>query len=310
MKDLVKQIKFSKGDRNIIVLLCLAIISSWVFGLIYTPINGEKSSFTLDEVIHELPLEEKTEAISVIREVQEKPQFKKKTYKKTYKKHHTKPTLSAFDPNTVDSLQLIDFGLKPWTVSNLLKYRRAGAYFYNCEDLSKIYSLNDSIFRKLLPFCNIAQNQVTKKPTKRSPKKSPKKVVSTKPKISINKATAEDLIQLRGIGKVFSERIIKYRDLLGGFHSPDQIQEVYMLEKALAIQISKQLVFDGPLEKINVNSDYKTIIRHPYLDKKLTKAILAYRKQHGRYTTVSQLKNIYTINDSIYSRISPYLRTE
>ena len=306
MKDLLKQIKFSKGDRSIIVLLSLAIIFSWVFSIIYTPKIDKKSSFTLDEVIHELAIEEKTEAISVIREVQEKPQFKKKTFKKKYQKPHTKPTLSAFDPNKIDSLQLISFGLKPWTASNLLKYRRAGAYFNNCEDLSKIYSLNDSIFRELLPFCTIAQKQETKKPTKRSPNK----IVSTKPKISINKATAEDLTQLRGIGKVFSERIIKYRNLIGGFHSPEQLQEVYMLEKALAIQIGKQLVFDGPLEQINVNSDYKTIIRHPYLDKKLTKTILAYRKQHGPYTAITQLKNLYTINDSIYSRISPYLRTE
>ena len=49
--------------------------------------------------------------------------------------------------------------------------------------------------------------------------------VTMKP-ISINKATAEELQNVRGIGPALAERIISYREANGGFKSLDQLREV------------------------------------------------------------------------------------
>ena len=44
--------------------------------------------------------------------------------------------------------------------------------------------------------------------------------------ISINRATAEELQNVRGIGPSLAERIISYREANGGFKSLDQLREV------------------------------------------------------------------------------------
>jgi len=44
--------------------------------------------------------------------------------------------------------------------------------------------------------------------------------------ISINKANAEELQAVRGIGPALAERIVNYRDANGGFKSLDQLKEV------------------------------------------------------------------------------------
>ena len=47
----------------------------------------------------------------------------------------------------------------------------------------------------------------------------------TKP-VSINKANAEELQVVRGIGPALAERIVNYREANGGFKSLDQLKEV------------------------------------------------------------------------------------
>ena len=45
-------------------------------------------------------------------------------------------------------------------------------------------------------------------------------------KVNINTATAEQLIELPGIGDTTAERIIQYRESNGNFNSKDQLLEV------------------------------------------------------------------------------------
>lgn len=45
-------------------------------------------------------------------------------------------------------------------------------------------------------------------------------------KININKASAEEIVQLKGIGPKYAERIVQYRNDNGPFGSPEDILKV------------------------------------------------------------------------------------
>lgn len=54
----------------------------------------------------------------------------------------------------------------------------------------------------------------------------PAAVAQEAKKININQAPAEELTQLKGIGTVYAERIVQFREANGSFASPQDIMKV------------------------------------------------------------------------------------
>jgi len=65
------------------------------------------------------------------------------------------------------------------------------------------------------------------------PTKADKVVV----KQDLNLAKADDLLPIYGIGPVLSQRIIKYRDALGGFKQESQLYKVYGLDSVVVLRL-------------------------------------------------------------------------
>lgn len=128
-------------------------------------------------------------------------------------------------------------------------------------------------------------------------------------KFDINKASQQDLMQLRGIGSVLSERIIKYRIKLGGFYSIEQLKEVYGITDSTFLVIKKQLnISSTHLEKLNVNqASIEQLQEHPYISKTLSKQIIGYRQKVKPFDSLEEIKKLYAMNDSIYNKLINYL---
>ena len=142
-------------------------------------------------------------------------------------------------------------------------------------------------------------------------KKTPKKFFNKKPKkikpFNLNSENPEDWKQIRGIGDGFSIRIIKYQSWLGGFHSADQLKEVYGLTDSLIQVITPYLQNTQNFKKIKVNeADVKAFGKHPYLEWKEANLIIKYRKHHYPLTPET-FNQMIGISPETKRKISPYL---
>ena len=130
--------------------------------------------------------------------------------------------------------------------------------------------------------------------------------------ININLADSLEFRKLKGIGTVFSSRIVRYRNWLGGFYSQEQLLEVYGVDSVLFEKIAPHLkVSIDDVIKIKVNTCLqKDLSSHPYISYKLAKSIIKYREHHGAYKSINDLKQIPLIDEKLFRKIAYYLELE
>jgi len=129
------------------------------------------------------------------------------------------------------------------------------------------------------------------------------------PVIELNSCDSADLVALPGIGPVLSVRIIKYRRLLGGYVSVNQLKEVYGLPPETFDLISSGLTADTlSVRRIGVNeAEFSELIRHPYFTRNEVNAILKFRELEGRISGVNEMVKNNLISAETAAKIKKYL---
>lgn len=196
-----------------------------------------------------------------------------------------------FDPNTLPEDSLALLGIPEKTIKSMTNFLSKGGRFRSKEDVQKIYNFPPLLYESLAPWIRI--------PTAPKPQQ---KVIA----MDLNLADSTDLVTLKGIGKTFASRIIRYRTALGGFHSLEQLNEIYGLKPETIAQITPFLKIKAPVRKIKINEVEE--LKHPYLRSYQAKAILAYRNQHGDFKTYEELKNIDALDEETLAKLLPYLQ--
>ncbi len=215
-------------------------------------------------------------------------------------KPEIKSELFAFDPNVMSAEEARKLGINSRTYTILRNYISKVGKLKTADQFRKIYGIDENTFNRLKPFIQIS-NQEEKQINKYVPKED-------NHRIDINKATSHDLLPLPGIGEKLADRIIKYRNILGGFVSSAQLHEVYGLSDSVIQNISKKIYFDGNISKINLNKmEYDSIKSHPYFGYKLAKIILEYRKRNGAISNEMELSKIEAIDSLRLAKIKPYV---
>jgi ribosomal protein S13 len=127
-------------------------------------------------------------------------------------------------------------------------------------------------------------------------------------KIELNTADSVALESLPGIGPSFARRIIKYRELLGGFHSLNQLTEVYGVSPELAGKVNKHLNIDTlMIKKLHINTDdFKKVNASPYISFDQTKLIFKLRTRQ-KIMGFDQLIKNKIFSDEEIIRLRPYL---
>lgn len=220
-----------------------------------------------------------------------------------------------FDPNTLSEIGWIQMGIRPKTAATIRNYINKGGKFRSPDDLRKIYGLSAETVDKLLPFVSIVLNEKAsyeKYPDRSYPNQnytSQNYKPRTISPVNINLADTAEWIALPGIGSKLSQRIIAFRDKLGGFYSVDQVGETYLLPDSTFQKIKAYLILENAqVKKININTATVDEMKaHPYLRYNLANAIVQYRGQHGDFKRIEEVKKIVIITDEIFEKVTPYL---
>ncbi len=227
-----------------------------------------------------------------------------------------------FNPNTADSATLTQLGLSPWIARRVLRYRAKGGVFRVKSDFKKMYGLPEATYERLYDYIQLPEKK-RRTPASRAAKDQTDR--TDKPRVSyakrtetayrrepldINAADTSSLKRLPGIGSTLSARIVKYRQMLGGFHRLEQLQEIYhMSERGAASLRTEAYIAEGnQVRRLNINRlDAKTLAQHPYISWEVARAVVNHRRDYGNYQTLEDLREVYLIDEELFAKLMPYL---
>lgn len=231
--------------------------------------------------------------------------------------------LTSFDPNIASTEELMGVGLDERLASRIGNYINAGGGFKVKSDLKRIYGFPDSLYLVLEQYIQLP-NELPKRTSKdKEPFERPSnkeslyeevEVNASLPELfvlDINEADSIDFQKLRGIGPAYSSRIVKFRQLLGGFNNIDQIKEVFgvsdSLYQSIASQLSVKEVFT-PVQ-ININlATFKEINAHPYISYEQTKEIMNAKSKYGKFKSPADLSRLTSFDSIQIVKLTPYLQ--
>lgn len=217
--------------------------------------------------------------------------------------------LFVFDPNNTSKNQLMQLGFSASLAGRMINYIEKGGKFRAKKDLLKIYGMDSLLYEELLPFMLIP-DQFTPEKKELTYAKTEKPLKKPPVLFDINTADTAQLKTIYGIGEKLSLRIVKYRESLGGFVRKEQFQEVYGLDSAVVNRLVKKsfITQDYQPDQLNLNqATEEELDSHPYLTKKEAKAIIAYRFQHGPFSSVDELQKIQLLTTETIEKIKPYV---
>jgi len=311
---------YTKSDRRAIAVLgCIGVFCVGVLMVVHTLNHqGESGDKQVGEKMRlekKLEKKEKTTGLPVESDVS------------------MQATLSVFDPNTVDSLTLIRFGLKPWKVRNFLHYREAGKVFRSAEDMGNTYGWTSEDVETLLPYVRVGtqyqekssrlwdgkdgerkhdhtdENKSHGKYDEHQGESSPRYVSNkfqTLVQVDANTADTTTLRRIPGIGEHTSNAIVRYRSRLGGFHSVNQLMEIKMMSPELLKWFS--VAPASPVSKIKINeASFQVLNAHPYISYHQTRALLQYIRLYGQVKDEKALLATDIFSQEEIDKLRPYL---
>ena len=147
-----------------------------------------------------------------------------------------KPKIYPFNPSFLTDYRGYQLGMSIEEIDRILKHRADGNYINSTVEFQRISKVNDTLLKIISPYFKFP-DWVTNKDANIK-----RNVILSKRKESIikqdlNKATAKELSSVNGIGEKLSQRIISYRNKLGGYLVNDQLFEVWYLDKDVANRV-------------------------------------------------------------------------
>lgn len=222
---------------------------------------------------------------------------------------NTNTAVFYFDPNTLSPEGWQRLGISGRTAGTIQNFTAKGGRFHKPEDISKIYGLKKEDYKRLLPYVRIVAKESNNPPFRHNRNTNDHTYNKAPVTIAINTADTTALKTLPGIGSRLANRIVSFREKLGGFYSVEQVAEVYGISDSVFQQIKPRLQCDpGAIQKININTaGIDELKAHPYIKYQVANAVIQYRLQHGNFQNRYDLKQVHLVSDHLLQKLEHYI---
>ena len=277
--------QYSKSQRSgIFLLVALCIVCQFVFFYLDPSAGKENNSekqqwISLQTIVDSLKVE----------------------------KQNFTPKIYPFNPNFITDYKGSKLGLSVAEIDRLLNYRKTNQYVNSASEFQKVTQVSDSLLNAISPYFKFPDwvNKSKNNNFKPFEKKTVKIIV-----LDINLATKEDLIKIYGIGPALSDRILKQKEILGGFVSMKQMGDVWGLSPEVIESLNQhfRVTTIPKIKKIDINNaSTKELMLFPYFRYALAKAIVTYRSMNGDFKNSEDLTKINGFPSEKLDIISLYL---
>ena len=289
-KTILSHFKFSRSQRSGIFLLFGIII---ILQLVYFFVDFSSMSNDSPEKEKWLSLQSEIDSMK-----QEKLNFVPKIY--------------PFNPNFITDYKGYKLGMSVQEIDRLLAFRKENKFVNSAKDFQNVTKVSDSLLDEISPFFKFP-DWVNNKKEFKDYKNYPDKAFAKKGKIiiiDINLATKEELIKIYGIGEAISNRILKFKESLGGFVSMEQMKNVWGLSPEVIENLNShfKVLAQPNIKKIDINNaSIKELSQFPYFNYQIAKQIVTYRSMNGDFKNYEDLTKIKGMSNDSAKIIVIYL---
>jgi DNA uptake protein ComE-like DNA-binding protein len=217
------------------------------------------------------------------------------------------PKIYPFNPNFITDYKGSKLGMSVAEIDRLLNFRKTNQYVNSASEFQKVTQVSDSLLSTISPYFKFPDWVNKRKANNFKPfEKKAEKIVL----LDINHATKEDLIKIYGIGPALSDRILKQKELFGGFVSMKQMDDIWGLSPEVIENLNKYFRVTAlpRIKKIDINNaSIKELMLFPYFKYALAKSIVTYRSMNGDFKNSEDLTKINDFPIEKIDIISLYL---
>ena len=280
-----RQLRFALQDRLGLLLVAITIIGSW-YVFFYKP-AAKPSSFNVDtkQLWHIYRMLDSIDSI----------QISSKRF-----------TPYPFNPNFITDYKGYQLGMSLEQIDKLHDFRAQNKWINSTIDFKIVTGVSDSLLAVISPYFKFPEWITQKKPANR--------YYSSKysgPKNDLNKATAEQLEAVYGIGPALSKRIIAMRERFQGFSDSVQLRAVYGLSAVARARLFERFELRNPLpiKKIKfAQASASDLAAIPGVSFDLGLKMVAFRRLRDSMVLPTQLLKIDGMSPQKLELITLYLQ--
>ncbi|AUC75542.1 ComEA family DNA-binding protein [Olleya sp. Bg11-27] len=207
-----------------------------------------------------------------------------------------KPKIYPFNPNFITDYKGYTLGMTTQEIDRLLAFRKQEQWVNSVNQFQQVTKVSDSLLAQIAPYFKFpewvthpkSQKNGSTKPFSKTPK-------TERQKLDLNSATAGQLQKVYGIGPSYSERIVKYRQKINGFHAFIELQEVYGLTPEVIQNVKDNFTIKIPrtITKIALNTATKEqLVTIKYIDYEVAHHIIEERTLRDGFKSIEELTKV------------------